>query len=311
MSDFSEPANLSRHLECHFYTGENCPFESKLYKKGESLSRNTGDLYMFFFVDGSSSMRVDKENFDKISASETHKSAYFFFVGAQTDVTVTANADNVRISTFSFDKPTKLCGSYSINQLKPFAPIEHKMVTLPTNEALDRTLDGIVKLYDAQLRCSNIMAMKLEEIFFIISAYYGSEELGSLLAPLLRKEIDFKEFVSQNFLRCDTVQDLADLRGQNVRQFKKEFSEAFNEPPYTWMLRQKAKYIDERLADPTVPFSDIVRDFRFSSPSHFTVFCRRQFNMTPTQRRRMLIRDEAEKRAAERRARHPHVLSTK
>ena len=308
MTDLSEPKNLSRHLECHFYSGENCPFESKLYKKGESLVRETGEMYMFVFVDGPCSITVHKASNEKISTTQSRKEPCFFFLGAFTDISVTAASDGVRISTFVFDKPSKLCGSYSINQLKPFAPCEHKFVTLPINEALARTVDGIVKLYDAQLRCSNILSMKLLEIYFVISAYYGSEDLGMLLAPLLRKEIDFKEFVSQNFLRCDTVQDLADLRGQNIRQFKKEFAEAFDIPPYTWMLQQKAKYIDERLADPTVPFQDIVTDFRFSSPSHFTVFCRRQFNMTPTQRRRMLIQDEAEKRAAERRARHPHVL---
>ena len=308
MSVISEPTNLSRHLECHFYAGDNCPFESKLYKKGESMSRETGEMYMFVFVEGASTVTVNKATSERVTATLTQKEPYFFFLGAHTDVKVIANEENLRISTFFFDKPSKLCGSYSINQLKPYAPCEHKFSVLPINEALDRTVDSIVKLYDAKLRCSNILSMKLLEIYFVISAYYRSEELGMLLAPLLRKEIDFKEFVNQNFLRCDTVQDLADLRGQNVRQFKKEFAEAFNIPPYTWMLQQKAKFIDERLADPTVPFQEIVEAFRFSSPSHFTVFCRRQFNMTPTQRRRMLIKDEAEKRAAERRARHPQLL---
>lgn len=308
MPDFSEPANLSRHLECHFYAGHNCPFETKLYKKGETLRKETGEFYLFVFVDGPSVLTIDKSGNSGISTTETHREPYFFFLGSDTSFEVTVGVDNVRISTFEFDKPSQLCGSYSINQLKPFAPCEHKFVTLPINDTLSRTVESVVKLYEDLLRCSNILSMKLQEIFFVISAYYGSEELGQLLAPLLRKEIDFKEFVNQNFLRCDTVQALADLRGQNLRQFKKEFSEAYNVPPYAWMLQQKAKFIDERLADPTVPFSEIVEDFRFSSPSHFTVFCRRQFNMTPTQRRRMLIRDEAEKRAAERRARHPHIL---
>ena len=311
MPYLSEPQNLSRHLECHFYTGDQCPFRSKLYNNGEEMAQETGDLFMFVFAEGPSSVEIYKDGSPEVYAAEEHDEPYFFFLGAGMQVLVKSKRDGLRVSTFTFDKPSKLCNSYSINQLKPFAPSEHKFVTFPIHEALDRTVDGIVKLYEALLRCGNILAMKLQEIFFIISAYYRSEDLGQLLAPLLRKEIDFKEFVHQNFLRCDTVQDLADLRGMNLRQFKKEFTETFNTPPYTWMLKQKAKYIDERLADPTVPFSEIVEDFRFSSPSHFTVFCRRQFNMTPTQRRRMLTREEQQKRAEERRARHPHVLSEK
>lgn len=308
MQDYTEPSNLSRHLDCQFCLDDTCPFTTKIYNKGENLNRHTDEVYMFVFVEGQTSLTTEKSGSAGFSVRDTPKSPYYFFVGSSTSFTLTAIEDNVRISTFEFDKPSKLCSTYSISQLKPYAPTEHVFITLPANDALMSAINSIIRYYDDRLRCSNILLMKLQEIFFIISAYYTSEDLGKLLAPLLRKEIDFKEFVYQNFLRCDTVQDLADLRGQNIRQFKKEFAETFNVPPYAWMLQQKAKFIDERLADPTVPFSEIVKDFRFSSPSHFTVFCRRQFNMTPTQRRRMLIRDEAEKRAAERRAKHPNIL---
>ena len=85
----------------------------------------------------------------------------------------------------------------------------------------------------------------------------------------LRKEVDFKEFVIMNHFRAKSVQDLADMRRIDIRKFNKLFKETFNVPPYTWMLDRKAEMIEERLADPTVPFKDIMEEFRFSSPSHF------------------------------------------
>lgn len=296
-----KPINIERHIDCEMYAGDKCPFYSDEMSHGEIYQINSGDNYMLIFMSGPSTYTFG----DDTPVQKT--SPYFVFLGAGDEISITINDDHVRLSSFYFDKPVKLCSAYAISNLKSYAPSEHKFVSLPIHEPLQRTLDSIIALYNDRLWCQNILGMKLKELFFIISAYYRPEDIGQLFAPLLRREIDFKEFVYQNFLSCDTVQDLADLRGQNIRKFKKEFGEVFGMPPYTWMLKEKAKFIDERLADPTVPFSEIIEDFRFSSSSHFTVFCRRQFNMTPTQRRKMLIKDEAEQRAAERRAKYPHL----
>lgn len=298
-----KPVNIERHLDCEMYSGDKCPFFSDEMSRGEIYKINSGDNYMLIFMSGPSTYTFGE------SAPVKMTEPYFLFLGTDDKISIAIDADKVRLSSFYFDKPVKLCSAYAISNLKSFAPSEHVFVSLPIYEPLERTLNSIILLYEDRLWCQNILGMKLKEIFFIISAYYEPQDIGQLFAPLLRREIDFKEFIYQNFLSCDTVQDLADLRGQNIRKFKKEFGEVFGMPPYTWMLKEKAKFIDERLADPTVPFSDIIEDFRFSSSSHFTVFCRRQFDMTPTQRRRMLIKDEAEKRAAERRAKYAHLRS--
>lgn len=291
---------LSRHIDCDYYTTDNSPFQTALLTKGDEYTCKAGGDYILLFIEGTAAYIWGD------SGKEEANKPFFCFLGTEEQIRIVALQDRLRISTFRFDRPNKLCSTYSVNMLKMYAPSKHKFMTLPMKEALRRTVESAVFLYEDHLRCKQIFAMKLREIFFIISAYYESKDLGVLLAPLLRREIDFKEFVTQNFLRCETVQDLADLRGQNIRLFKRDFQAAFNMPPYAWMLQQKAKLIDERLADPTVPLSEIIRDFRFSSPSHLTVFCRRQFNMTPTQRRRLLIREEAERRAEERRKKYPY-----
>lgn len=301
-----KPVEIRRHEHCSHYAKEDFPFFTKELQRDEELSLESGDYFMFIFVEGKSvsfTLSDEEETFRK-------NEPFFLFLNVRKQIHIHAN-QKVQISTFSFTKPLQLCDSYSISNLKAHAPAEMTFITLDIKEALQMCLDSIKYLVADKLRCKEVFAMKLREIFFLISAYYEADDIGRLLAPLLQREVDFKEFVIHNFLRVSTVQELADLRGQSLRQFKKDFQEAFNIPPYTWMLQEKAKFIDERLSDPTVPFTEIIEDFGFSSPSHFTVFCRRQFNMTPTQRRKMLIKDEAERRAAERRANSPLLKSTR
>lgn len=292
--------DIHRHEHCNHYACEEFPFYTQELQRDEQLNLDSGDYFMFIFVEGKSVSYTLGDD------GETHRKGepFFLFLNVHKQIHLYAG-QKAQISTFSFAKPIQLCDSYSISNLKAHAPVEMTFITLDIKEPLQMCLDSVKYLAADKLRCKDILAMKLKEIFFLISAYYEPDDIGRLLAPLLQREVDFKEFVIHNFLRVSTVQELADLRGQSLRQFKKDFQEAFNTPPYTWMLQEKAKFIDERLSDPTVQFSEIIEDFGFSSPSHFTVFCRRQFNMTPTQRRKMLIKDEAERRAAERRANSP------
>lgn len=279
--------DLGRHLSCHYYgCAERCPFKVYHLEKGKELTVESEKHFMFVFVEARTSSYSYRDDKERISC----RGDYFLFLGTQRSVTIYGEGKEATVYTFTFSKPTELCDNFAITRLKSKAPVTHTFISLPTHESLKMVLDSIVYMHSHQLNCINIYETKLKELFFYLGAFYEQEDIASLLSPLLRREIDFKEFVVQNFLRVKTVQELADQRGMPLRVFKKRFQETFGIPPYTWMLQEKAKYIDRRLADPSVPFSEIIKEFGFSSPSHFTVFCRRQFDMTPTQRRHMLMR---------------------
>lgn len=298
-----EVADLGRHLACkHYSSGPEAPFVTAVLRAGYDVEIATEKDMALVFLDGNSARYhlPEEEEWREV------KKPTVFFLDKEKSVRIEA-IEEVRVSYFRFARPTQLCSSYSIMNLRPYAPSEMRHVSKPILEPLKNVLDTTVFYFEEQLRCRNIIDLKLEEAFFVISAYYKPEDIGELLAPLLRREIDFKEFVYQNFLNVDTVQDLADLRGLSIRSFNTEFKETFGVPPYRWMLTEKSKHIEERLADPTVPFSDIIEEFRFSSPSHFTVFCKRQFGKTPTELRRELIREEAIMRAESRRTGKPMI----
>lgn len=300
-----KPVNIERHEGCQCYAtnNANATYKEVILGPNESAEIKSEEKTLLVFVDSNDSRYTITPDNEAHTAviNETRNAPFGMLVESKNILHITLGDGGV-LQIFRFDRLTHLCSGYTFNNLRKYAPTTMVHRTIEIYEPLKLSLMTIHRFYQDGLKCIDIMDQKLKEIFFVLSGYYKPEVLGELLAPLLRKEVDFKEFVMMNHYRAKSVQELADMRRIDIRKFNKLFKETFNVPPYTWMLDRKAEMIDERLADPTVPFKDIMDEFKFSSPSHFTVFCRRQFNQTPSQRRKELVKEEAERRAAERRA---------
>lgn len=306
-----KPINIERHYTCSCYAGgdEGAYFEVQMNAQ-ESSEITSGSQILLVFVNCNDTRYTisSSEEGSPNNVNETRNAPFGMLIDSNHTLRVMLGERGV-LQIFKFDRISHLCNGYSFSNLRRYAPLTMAHRTIEVYEPLKLALATIYRYYNDGLKCSDMMEAKLKEVFFVLSGYYKPEVLGELLAPLLRKEVDFKEFVMMNHYRAKSVQELAELRGMDLRKFNKLFKETFNVPPYTWMLEQKADLIEERLSDPTVPFKDIMDEFRFSSPSHFTVFCRRQFNRTPSQHRKELVREEAERRAAERRANNPHYYN--
>lgn len=306
-----KPVNIERHFACSCYAGDDKGAYYEIAMNPHQTTEVTSGSKMLLVFVRSNDARYSISSNQNVINKDVHETRNAPF-GMLIDNNQTLRimlGDNGVLQIFRFDRISHLCSGFSFNNLRKYAPSTMVHRTVEIYEPLRLVLATIHQYYSDKLKCSEVMESKLQEIFFVLSGYYKPEMLGELLAPLLRKEVDFKEFVMMNHFRAKSVQELAELRGIELRKFNKLFKETFNTPPYSWMLDQKADLIEERLADPTVPFKDIMEEFRFSSPSHFTVFCRRQFDRTPSQHRRELVKEEAERRAAERKANNPHFYN--
>lgn len=306
-----KPVNIERHFTCSCFAGSDkgVYYEIALDPQ-ESTEVTSGNKMLLVFVRSSDARYTisNSQDSDHNDVHETRNAPFGMLIDNNHTLRIMLGDSGI-LQIFRFDRISHLCSGYSFNNLRKYAPSTMAHRTIEVYEPLKLALATIHRYYKDGLKCSEVMESKLKEVFFVLSGYYKPEMLGELLAPLLRKEVDFKEFVMMNHYRAKSVQELAELCGMDFRKFNKLFKETFNAPPYTWMLDQKADLIEERLADPTVSFKDIMEEFRFSSPSHFTVFCRRQFDKTPSQHRKELVREEAERRAAERRANNPHYYN--
>ena len=62
----------------------------------------------------------------------------------------------------------------------------------------------------------------------------------------------------------------------------RKFHSCFGESPYKWMQKKRAEQMLEMICDPEFSFQEISGRLGFSSPSHFTAYCRRMYGMSPT-----------------------------
>lgn len=60
------------------------------------------------------------------------------------------------------------------------------------------------------------------------------------------------------------------------------FKEIFDEPDIPMDIGQKGDRLKERLSGEEVNLKEIIYEFGFSSPAHFTKFCKKWLGMTPT-----------------------------
>ncbi|MDR0995016.1 MAG: helix-turn-helix transcriptional regulator [Tannerella sp.] len=125
--------------------------------------------------------------------------------------------------------------------------------------------------------------VKEKEAFLALKLFYTRQEAARFLGPLLiRREDDFKAHVTKYCAQARSVEDLASLCSMSPRAFTRKFKNEFNDSPYHWLLRKKAERIKVLLADKKIPLQEIIRDYEFSSPAHFTTYCKKQFGMTPS-----------------------------
>lgn len=130
---------------------------------------------------------------------------------------------------------------------------------------------------------SYFFELKRQELFFLLFFHYRGKDLAQFLQCILSNDIQFKKFVMNNYLVAKNVQELAKFANYSTSGFIKKFQKCFNESPYKWMQKQKAKLISVEICRGIKSLQEIANEYKFSSYQHFSVFCKEQLGATPTE----------------------------
>lgn len=145
--------------------------------------------------------------------------------------------------------------------------------------------------YASHFKSQEFIEIKEKELFYILFSYYSNVDLYTLFYEIASYDSNFKAFVIKNHLKVRGVSELAQLSGFSLSTFKRRFIENFGESVYSWMQKQKSKHIIHLFKNEKVIFSEIITSYGFSSPSHFTRFCKKYYGVTPSELREM-VKDE-------------------
>ena len=111
---------------------------------------------------------------------------------------------------------------------------------------------------------------------------YTKKELTAFFSASTGIRQRFEKFVMENYKKVNSVKEFADLYYVSERSFSRKFHSCFGESPYKWMQKKRAEQMLEMICDPEFSFQEISDRLGFSSPSHFTAYCRRMYGMPPT-----------------------------
>ena len=185
---------------------------------------------------------------------------------------------------FTSDRPTEYCVTILAELFENVREVEEGFVKLKIVKPLDKFLSLLMVYMDSGVDCKYLFEGKQHELFMVIRACYTEEELVSFLYPLtLRKDSDQRKLIIDNCSKAKNIQELATLCGYSVGGFKRLFKEIFNEPIYRWMQQQKVNSLKIRLREKDVNLKELIDEYGFSSPAHFTKFCKQWLGMVPTQ----------------------------
>jgi AraC-like DNA-binding protein len=271
------------HLTCKNYVSDfHIGFSYRDMERGDKLSFS--DKYFNYFL-----FLLDGEMMASCNEFRNHlcQGGEMVFIAQDSDFSAEAVTD-LHYVQLSFDNQFTLCDQMALESLPADTrpPVFNKLDIRPPMRAV---LDSVIFYLESKIQCKHLHAIKQKEVFLILRAFYTKEEVARFLAPMLNKNLDFKAFILKHYQEVKTVEELSAMCKMSVRSFNRKFNEYFNDSPYSWMLKQKSRHIKTRLADGKTPFGTIIKEYGFSSPAHFTTYCKKQFGQSPSKLRKQLL----------------------
>ena len=272
---------LDEHRTCSNYISDyNIGFKYCKIKQGDYLiPSNKENHCLFFLING---------RIDLFYESQTYslRKGKFWLIPMSSDYKIHATTDSFLVMNY-FIRPADSCEKNALENLSILLENNEQISLLKINKPLKSFLSSMVFYLNEGAFCKHFHEIKQKELLFILRYFYTKKEIANLFAPIISKNLDFKNIVLSNYLHASSVKELARICNCSLSSFNRFFKSNFNENPSLWLQNQKVKYIAGRLSDKNIPLVQIIDEFRFSSPSHFTHFCKKHFDLTPSQFRRL------------------------
>ena len=204
-------------------------------------------------------------------------------IPAGTDIVVSPRQDSSMV-LYHLVNNYKLCSSFTFEKLFHLEKgNEIKSRVLNCNSSLQMAVESTFHGLKDMFQCSDYYMLKIDEILFLLCAYYSKEELVGLFSPLLSSDLPFKTFVFENYKNISSVEQFASLANMTKDGFIRKFKKIFGVTPGNWLIKNKMIKIKYELLNTNKVFKEISYDNGFSHVGSFSTFCSKNFGLSPSQ----------------------------
>jgi AraC-like DNA-binding protein len=272
---------LNEHLSCSNYVSDyNIGFKHYPIPAGEYFESSDKNYNcLLFLINGSIHVYYESQEY-------CLKKNAIVFIPLSSEYKIYADTDASIVINY-FNKPVDLCEKLALEKLSSFLGTKSDTTILKMKAPLKNFITSLIFYLSKGASCKHFHEIKQKELFFILRFFYSREEIAGLFSPIISQNLDFKNLVLSNYPNVNSVKELAKMCNYSLSSFNRTFKNNFNENPYIWLQNQKLKHITGKLSDKNIPFSRIIDEFGFSSPAHFTVYCKKHLHLTPSQFRKM------------------------
>lgn len=193
-----------------------------------------------------------------------------------------------------FNRIDTVWTSAKIKRLIEAAKEKHSgpCTVLPLRKPLEAFLNLMVLYAEEKDIDRSFYASKDCELLSLLYAFYTADELGKMFYPVLHVNLDFKSFVETNYMKVESVAELAELMGCSIVTLNRKFKEYYNDTAYQWILKNKKTLIKKRLQLSEGALAEIAKEFGFYSGSELNRFCQRQFGLSALKIRKQALGQE-------------------
>jgi len=269
--------HADEHLECYQYSNRQATLEFIPFGKNEELDFQSEHTTMFFVYSGAVNVTL------KNVKNQTIEKDNLLLVPLHSPCLIRATEEAVvlRIKlTINISFCTHLPFDLFLEEFEVFKN-NSEIGLLEPNQRVTDWANNLKYYIDDGLKCSFFFEIKIRELLYAIRVYYDKREVSEFFSPIFCNDLVFSNKVYDNIDKVKNIKELAKIINYSASGFEKRFKKVFNTSPYVWLLEQKSKKIYHEINSTKKTFSELAYEFGFSSPAHFSNFCKKYFGNTP------------------------------
>ena len=182
---------------------------------------------------------------------------------------------------------------YTHKKIEPPTAVDENsfLGKLPACRQLSKLMEGVEGYISDEKHEPALWNLKHKELIWLLPQYYSKEELQLFFHPMTDEQIPFKSLVLAHYRKAEFTDKLAEMCGYNLYTFRRIFKKEFGVSVHRWLTQKRAELIRYRLSLEYIPFSDIIKEFHFSSAQQFNRFCRDNLKDNPSSIRNKCIQE--------------------
>lgn len=251
----------------------------------ENITFDTRSHMVFFIIDGL--IQVSHEDGFKRILSNNH--LLFVPSGAQINILSLERSNLLRFTINDFmklcDEHTIISFTQSINTFVSNSPnkLPENIGVLPYGIPCQHFLQSVLFFIDDNIRCPSWQDLIIKEFLLLLRMHYSEKDLYSFFYMAISMDSLLLDYVYKNWRNVLTVSEMANNFNMSNKAFSSRFNKLFGKTPLRWIIDEKSRIIYEEIKNTEKSFKYIAIEFHFSSESHFTNFCKKEFGKTPTE----------------------------